>query len=259
MTCIRANRLACGYGGSEVISDVSFEAKGGEFVALLGANGSGKSTLIKTICGLLPVIKGELTIEEQSVAKMSARELALKCAMVPQEEAHRFPFTVLEVVAMGRLAASDRFFESAEDRDQARNALAQMDCGELADKRITELSGGERQRVLTARALTQSCPILLLDEPSAHLDFRHQLALVSTLKRLAAGGILVIAALHDVNLAALAASRVIALQAGRVVADLPFANFIGSDVPERIYEAQFERIETDAGVRLIPHLSSPAG
>lgn len=194
-----------------MLRDVDFRAGPGECIALTGPNGSGKSTLLKTLTKTLAPLAGDLELDGHPIASLSYRECARRLAYVPQEEAIAFPFLAREVVAMGRLALDDRLFETPADHEAVRAALDQVDVGHLAERPITELSGGERQRVLIARALAQEAPILLMDEPAAHLDVAHQVALAELITHLAAEGRTVVMAIHDLNFALEHASRVLVL------------------------------------------------
>lgn len=250
---LSARGLACGYHGRPVLSDVGFDLRPGEVVALLGQNGSGKTTLLKTLCGVLSPLSGTLTTNGKELSHLGARELAQNIAYVPQEERSDFAFSVREVVTMGRLPLSATFFDSDEDRQKATEAMRTADCLHLADRSIQEISAGERQRVLLARALAQEAKTILLDEPTAHLDLGHQLEVSTLLKSLAKGGYALLLAVHDLQLAARTASRGIALYQGKVLLDAPIGEVLNSPKIDEAYGVRFRRIEDpDCGAVLVP-------
>lgn len=251
---LSAEDLSCGYHGKPVLSAIEFEARPGEIVALLGQNGSGKTTLLKTLSGSISPLGGSLKIEGIEIEKLGAKELAQKIAYVPQEERSEFSFTVREVVTMGRLPLSATFFDSEEDSRKATEAMTAADCLHLAERSAMEISAGERQRVLLARALAQNAKTILLDEPTAHLDLRHQLEASALLKRLSAEGYALILAVHDLQLAARTASRAIVLFEGNALLDGPIEEVLQSDQIERAYGVRFRRIDDpDCGSVLVPY------
>jgi iron complex transport system ATP-binding protein len=208
---ILASGLALGYPGHRVLTGIELTVRLGEVVALLGPNGSGKSTLLKAIAGAVRPEAGQLTVQGQEPARMDARSRARIVAYVPQKESPALDFTVRETVLMGRIAYSEGLVESGEDHRVAEDAMRAADCLQLAARRFRELSGGEAQRVLIARALAQEAPVLLLDEPTAHLDLSHQAGAAALVRHLAAAGKAVLVAVHDLNWAAMAADRAVVL------------------------------------------------
>lgn len=203
----------------------------GEMVAVLGPNGSGKTTLLKLILGLLRPEAGEIRVDGRPPGEIGRRALARTIAMVPQEVALPFNLTAAEVVLLGRTAYLRRFRGPApEDREMVRSAMAATGVLSLAGRPYHELSGGERQRVIVAMALAQEPRLLLLDEPTRHLDLSHQLRILSLIRRLnREQGITVISAMHDVNLCAIYFDRLILLSSGQIVADGP---------PEKVIQPQ---------------------
>lgn len=218
---LMVDRITCGYGSRPVLSDFTLGVERGEFVAVVGPNGSGKSTLLRAISHSLRPGGGAITLGGQDIYRMRARELARHIAVVEQETAVEFEFTVAEVVAMGRLPhLAPLHSESLWDREVVCQAMALTDTLHLADRLVTGLSGGERQRVMVARALAQEPRLLLLDEPTAHLDIAHQVELLDLTRRLNRDqSLTVIAVLHDLNLAAQYATRLVMFKEGRVFAD----------------------------------------
>ena len=248
---LECRELTCGYHGKTVLSGVSFTAQAGESIALLGANGSGKSTLLKTINRLIPALSGQVLAGGRAVSALKVAELAREIASVPQDEQTRFEFSVREIVTMGRLSFGSGIFDTPEDVIAAEKAMQVAGCEELAERPITELSGGERQRVLIARAIAQDAPILLMDEPTAHLDPPHQIALANIARNLAAGGRIVISAVHDLNLAPVLATRALLIANGRIVLDDTVEAVLTSPLLDEAYGSRFERVRADSGRLLI--------
>lgn len=250
---IRAEGLAVGYRGKALISDIDIELRAGEALILLGPNGAGKSTLIKTLIGALPAVNGSVELDGQPLSGWEARRLAQVLAYVPQQEVAYYPFSVRECVLMGRLPYASGMFESKEDFDAAERAMVLANCISLADRAVTELSGGEQQRVLLARALAQEPQLLVLDEPSSHLDIAHAYELLETLRQLAESGTAIIAAVHDLNWAARFKSHCLLLGEGQVLASGETRQILKSPQISRCYGRQIEAIEVGNGaLALIP-------
>ncbi len=210
---VQVSRLSFSYPRWPVLNDVTFEAKGGEFLSVLGPNGCGKSTLLRLIARILLPEVGTIVLGDRSLAGYERNDLARIIGYVPQEMNLLFPFTVMEMVLMGRTPYAGRWgFENEEDIVQAKTAMDQTDITHLAGKPMTAISGGERQRVLIARALAQRPKILLLDEPNAHLDLSHQIEIFRILQRQQRDqGITVVSVSHDLNLAAAFSTSVMLL------------------------------------------------
>ncbi|HEY0867286.1 MAG TPA: ABC transporter ATP-binding protein [Fimbriimonas sp.] len=242
---LECRSLSCGYHGHPVLEKIDLAVSPGESVALLGPNGSGKSTLLRTVGKLIPPLEGSALLGGDDVRGLSHEEVARRVAHVPQEEATDFPFLVREIVGMGRIPHAKGLMDSPEDMRKTEEAMATADCADLAERPITELSGGERQRVLIARALAQESPFMLLDEPTSHLDVRHQLEVASLIRRLTGVGRTVLAAVHDLNLASFFADRGVLLQNGTVALDAPMREVLESDRLDRAYGVRFVR-QTDA-------------
>jgi iron complex transport system ATP-binding protein len=218
----RLEGVVAGYGESSrsraVLRGADLKIGAGEHVALLGANGSGKSTLLRVLSGVLPPAEGRVELFGRPIASWDRADLARSLTVLPQGVELPHGFRVSEVVALGRIPhARSWFATSTEDESAVARALADAGVTELTDRPVDELSGGERQRVLVALALAQEPRLLLLDEPTAHLDVAHQVALVQLLERLRAPrGLTVLAVLHDLNLAMRFADRAVILHEGRV-------------------------------------------
>ena len=207
----------------EVLRGVTATISPGEMVALLGPNGSGKTTLLRLAVGTMAPSSGFVRLDSRPVGEWTRREVAQRVAILPQLPSLPDGFRVEELVEMGRAPhARSRFGAGPEDEAAVERALVDADAIDLVGRRIDELSGGERQRVLVAMALAQEPRLLLLDEPTQHLDLAHQVALLAALDRLRrARGLAVVAVLHDPALTALSVPRVILLNEGRLVADGP--------------------------------------
>ena len=215
---LSCDRVRFAYGSSEVLTDVSFSITEGEIFGLLGPNGSGKSTLVRLMSGVLVPHTGQVTFAGRDLRSYRREELARQIAVVPQETSIELPFSVLEVVLMGRSPYLGRFgFEQAPDLAIAHRAMEQTGVSALATREIHELSGGERQRVILAKALAQEPRLLLLDEPTAFLDIKHQMEVYDLIKHLSRQhGLTVITIQHDLNLAALYCDRLALLKTGGV-------------------------------------------
>jgi iron complex transport system ATP-binding protein len=217
---IRFTAVTARYGDIAAVRDVSFSIRGGELVGLIGPNGSGKSTLIRLMSSVLQPWQGRVEILGKPLPRYRQRELGQALAVVPQETTLSSPFSVMEVVLFGRTPHLGSFgFEGERDLAATRRAMERTNVGALASRTITELSGGERQRVILARALAQEPKILILDEPSAFLDIRHQVETYDLLRELQREGMTIVTVLHDLNLAALYCERLILLDRGHVARD----------------------------------------
>ncbi|WP_066638484.1 heme ABC transporter ATP-binding protein [Desulfolucanica intricata] len=217
---IKVDNLGCSYGAQKVLSDVTFGIKRGSFVGIIGPNGSGKSTLLKHLSAALKPVTGQVLLNGKDICLLKSRDVAIKMAVVPQDTIISFGFSALEVVLMGRHPHLRRFQnEGNRDMEIARQAMEVTGTRHLQARNIMELSGGERQRVIVARALTQEPEILILDEPTAHLDIHHQLDVLEVVNQLnKEKGVTVIAVLHDLNLAAQFCDRLILLRKGNIFA-----------------------------------------
>jgi iron complex transport system ATP-binding protein len=210
----------CFYESVKILENVRFSVKTGTFLGILGPNGSGKTTLLKSISRVLKPRKGAILIDNTNVYKMKNADVAKQMAVVPQDSSIAFSFTSLQVVLMGRAPHLSRF-QSESDKDLliAKQAMEYTGTWNLANRLVTELSGGERQRVIIARALTQQPKVLLLDEPTSHLDISNQLEIMDLLKQLCIEKkLLIVGVFHDFNLAARYCDSIILLKDGKIVA-----------------------------------------
>jgi iron complex transport system ATP-binding protein len=221
LPALRFDGVTLGYGGAPVLRSVSLALGEGEIVGVIGPNGSGKTTLVRGATRVIEPLAGAVTLLGRPLGLYDRRELARNLAVIPQEGTPIFPFTVLETVLMGRAPWLHPFaFEGEEDLRAAREALVAVGAADLALRDLAELSGGERQRVVVARALAQGTRVLLADEPTAHLDLRHAVAIFGLLRALRTErGLSVFVVTHDVNLAALFCDRLLLLGGGGVAAE----------------------------------------
>ena len=238
--------LTVAYGSRVALRDVSLALAEGQLLGLVGPNGSGKTTLIRAVSGVVAPQGGGIRLDGADAAGLSAREMALRVAVVPQNPHLPPAFTSLELVLMGRTPHLRLLQGEGEpDLEAARRAMLATETWELADRPIGELSGGERQRVLVARALAQETSLLLLDEPTAHLDIGHQAATLGLMARLCrSDGKTILAAVHDLTLAGQFCHRLVMLHQGRVVSE-------GS--PEEVLTSERLQQVYGASVHVLPH------
>ena len=216
---LAAENLGFGYRDRRIGSEVTLELAAGEVLCLLGPNGSGKTTLFKTLLGLLPAQGGRVLIDGRDARMLSRDAIARQVSYVPQAHAAFFPYTVRETVLMGRTAHLGLFAApAARDHAAALDAIRRMGIAHLADAVYTQISGGERQLALIARALAQDARMVIMDEPTANLDFGNQVRVLERIRLLADEGIGVLLSTHDPDHAFLCADRVAMLYQGRLMA-----------------------------------------
>jgi len=210
--------IECWYGARRVLHHVAFDARKGEMLGIIGPNGSGKTTLLRVVSGVLKPSRGRVMIDGHDVSALDRRTLARRVAVVSQDVVVDFSFDVREVVLMGRNPHLGRLgWESRHDQEVAQRAMELADVAHLADRPITEISGGERQRVFIALALAQEPSLLLLDEPTSHLDIDHQVGILDLIRDLnRRQGVTVLLVSHDLNLASEYCERLILLDQGRI-------------------------------------------
>ena len=243
-----AQEIGFCYGGRRVLDRVSLSLMPGEVLALLGRNGAGKSTLLRILLGLLRPAQGRVELHGRPLGARSRRELASRLAYVPQVHATPFPYTVRDIVLMGRVAANGFLgAPRAADIDAAEALLARFGVAHLAARRYTEISGGERQLALLARALIQQATILILDEPMAGLDFGRQLELLQHLRGLAADGHAVLMTTHHPEHLQWAATRVAVLMDGRIEAHGPPQAIVTAPLIRRLYGVEVIAARADSG------------
>lgn len=247
---IQAQNISVRIHSKNLLEDVSMEIRSGEILAIVGQNGAGKSTLRKVLCGDLQPTRGAVSMNEKPLADLSLPERAKIRAVLPQDSSLNFPFTVLEVVLMGR-APHVEGAENEKDYAIAREALREVDAIDLEERIYPTLSGGERQRVHLARVLAQIWEsrnneprYLLLDEPTSNLDLTHQHQTLKTAQKFARAGVAVLIIVHDLNLAAQYADRILILKSGRVAA---------YGAPDEVFTPETIRETFDVSVSVIKH------
>lgn len=210
--------LCVNYGTYPVLSKVSLQVSAGEILAVIGPNGAGKTTLLRAISGVHPKADGQITVDGQDISHLPPDRRAKLLAVVSQARQLPIDFTVYETVLIGRTAYLNWFGSTQEsDHSAVRKALVATQLDELSNRLVGDLSGGEQQRVLLARALAQNAPLLLLDEPTTHLDLEHQTTLLNLVRRMAAEKPLaILMVMHDLNLTGLYADRVALLVDGKI-------------------------------------------
>ncbi len=238
--------LSTGYANKPILHGVNLEIPQGSVTALIGPNGSGKTTLIRTLSGILPPTSGQVLYRGEDLTKMSVQQRSKMVAVVPQFRTLPPAFSVYEVVALGRTPYLNWFgITSGADHQIVKDAIAQSGLADLADRSIAELSGGEQQRVLLARALAQQTPLLLMDEPTAHLDLQYQVSFLENAHRLAhpspveeEAGFekrVVLVAIHDLNLLTRYADQVALMVQGRIQALGTPAEVLQPEILSRAY------------------------
>jgi iron complex transport system ATP-binding protein len=247
---LEARALGYGYPGRPVGRGLDLSLDAGEVLCVLGPNGGGKTTLFRTLLGLLPAQAGAVLLDGQTLEAMPRGDIARRVGYVPQGHAAQFAFTVREAVLMGRTAHISLFAApGAADREAADRAISALGIDGLSGRMVTELSGGERQLAMIARALAQGARALVLDEPTASLDFGNQVRVLRHIARLAAEGYAVVFSTHDPGQAFLAASRVLLLAQGGVLRQGAPDEVITGENLRAVYGVEV-RVETVAGLRV---------
>lgn len=246
----RVRGLECRLGGRTVLAGVDLDIVGGEVLALVGPNGAGKSTLLGALAGDRHPVAGTVSLAGRPLAEWPQRDLARQRAVLLQANQVSFPFTVAEVVEMGR-SPWQGLPEADEDDAAIAEAVRQTDTADLLGRRFTALSGGEKARVSLARVLAQRTPVVLLDEPTAALDLRHQEDVMAISRALAAAGRTVVTVLHDLSLAAAWADRIAMLSLGRLVAVGAPAEVLTADRIAEVYGVDVHVLTDTPDGRLI--------
>lgn len=240
--------LAFGYDGRPVGTGVSLDLRPGEVVALLGPNGGGKTTLLKTLIGLLPRIGGSVRLDGTDIAALDLRTRARRLGYVPQNHVGTFAFTVADMVLMGRTAHMGLFGgPGGADHAAAAEALDRLGIAHLSERPYTMISGGERQLVMIARALAQDPRVVVLDEPTASLDFGNQGKVMREIRALAARGLAVLFTTHDPNQARRVADRAVLIRDGRMLTFGTVAAVLTAERLQALYGAPVVEVRDDAG------------
>lgn len=254
---IAAANLTVTRADKRLLSNASFAAEGGEFIAIVGPNGAGKSTLLRALAGIEKAASGDCLIEGAPVASLPHRERARRLAFLPQLREVYWGVTAEAIVALGRYAYGAPHRLDAADRAAVERAIDAADIGDLRARIVTTLSGGEQARVHLARALAAETPVLIADEPTAALDPKHQLAVMEILAARKAQGGLVLAALHDLDLAARFCTRVVVLSNGRIVADGAPEEVLSEEILEPVFDVRTRRLADASGASALVFSSAP--
>jgi iron complex transport system ATP-binding protein len=244
---LRIENLSVSYGSRLALDRITLEIAPGMVLGLIGPNGAGKSTLIRAASGVLPIQHGRVLVDDQDLAHLSHTQRARLVAVVPQARNLPGSFSAWETVLLGRTPHLNFLGQlSPQDEERARQAMERTDCLDLADRPVGELSGGEQQRVLFARALAQATPVLLLDEPTAHLDLQYQVSLLELARDLARrDGLAILIAVHDLNLVARYTDRAALLVKGQLQACGPSREVLDPALLSRAYRVPLRTIHTD--------------
>lgn len=238
---IKVDNLCFSYGERQILKSISFGAEYGEFLSVLGPNGVGKSTLFRCMLKLLTPSKGTTQIDGVSIEGMSPEELAKKIAYIPQSHSPVFNFTVADMVLMGTTAQTGRFSSPGRKEEKmAEDAMERLGITHLKDRGYGNISGGERQLVLIARAIAQQAKVLVMDEPSANLDFGNKIRVMKTVKKLTRDGYTVIQSTHDPDQAFLYSDKILALHDGQVLAWGTPKEIMNSSLISKLYGVDVE-------------------
>ena len=252
MVKIEIQNLEFSYNGFPVLKNINENIDKGEFVGVVGPNGSGKSTLLRCLDRILKPNHGQIFLNGKNVRKLNRNALARQISYVPQKESNTFPSTVFDTVLMGRKPHIS-WMPVKKDLEITSNVIKMLDLTDIAFKDINQLSGGQRQRVFIARALAQQPEVLLLDEPTANLDLRHQMEVMNILKSLTNKDITIIIAIHDLNMALQYCNKLIMLKDGEIFAK-GGKDIITTDTIEKLYDIKVKIINEDGRIFIIPEL-----
>jgi iron complex transport system ATP-binding protein len=253
---LRIDRISCSYDSTEVLKRVTFNVPSGTVFGVVGPNGSGKTTLIRCISRVLEPLGGVVWLDTDMLSAMSFRDVASRVGVVPQTTRPGFAFTAYEIVAMGRTPYIGRLqMESEEDLAVIKGAMLSTDCWQLRSRMFSELSGGEQQRVVIARALAQEPRVLLLDEPTSHLDLGYQMQIMDMIERLAGErNLIVVAIFHDLNMAVRYCENVVLLDKGKVEEVGGTLEVLTNENIEKVYgvKVAIERSPSTGLVMIVP-------
>ena len=252
---ISAENITCTYPGLKrsIIDRMSFTINKGDFAALIGPNGAGKTTVFRVLSGYLRATSGKIRIKDKDIMELSHAERAENMAVVPQNVFSPLSYTVRQIVEMGRVSRLSKFSApSRKDKEAISNAIEVMDVDSYSETPFNNLSGGEKQRVMLAMALAQEPEILLLDEPTSHLDIGHSTQLMKILSELNRERRLTILLIsHDINIAARYASRIILMKSGRIIRDGGVRSVLEPSLIESAYDCKVKILDDGDGGRFI--------
>ena len=249
---IHAENVELSFGGTQILNQIGIDVRSREFVGVIGPNGSGKSTFLKCIYRVLKPDGGDILLDDAPISAFSVRETAKRLAVLSQHNYYNFEFTVRDIVLMGR-SPHKRMMErdTKADFDIVEDSLRRVGMLGFIDRIFSTLSGSEQQRIILARALAQQTECLILDEPTNHLDIKYQLQILDVVKKL---GVTVLAAFHDLNIAAMYCDRIFAVDGGRVVASGTPREVLTPALIRRLYEVDADvRSEPDGQINIVYH------
>lgn len=250
---IRVENLCFSYGNRPILKNITLDIPQGKFTVILGRNGSGKSTLLRLLAGLSEPDSGKITVLGKDIRKLSLRERAKLIGFLPQQHRPVFPFSVEDMILTGR-AGYIALMPKKEDKDKASEASERVGIAHLKNRAFTELSGGEQQLVMIARVLAQNPKIILLDEPTAHLDLCYQTRLLNLIRSLVNQGLSIIAVLHDPNTAFLYGDEFIFLKKGEIQRSEDSHKPWDTQFLKHIYDTEFQSVAYDDKKLLIPRM-----
>ncbi len=251
---LRVSDMAFGYtSGRNNLEDISFDVRPGEFVALLGQNGCGKTTMMRCINKVLRINRGDIVVDESSIRSMTMEEIARLCTTVPADVSLDFSLTVRDFVSLGRTPfLKSVWWEDDEDERIIDQALEDFGIVEYSGRRLQELSSGERARVLLAKGVVQTPKLMLVDEPSAHLDIKYKVQVMELLKMLSGKGMAILMANHDINLLTRFCDRILLLHEGHIIADGAPRDVITADNIRKVFGIEVDMVEAKGVPYVLP-------
>ncbi|MDR0523231.1 MAG: ABC transporter ATP-binding protein [Candidatus Methanoplasma sp.] len=250
---LSVSEMRFGYSGEDTLKSIGFAVGPGEFVALMGPNGSGKTTMMRCINRVLKVRGGSIEIGGDDVLSLSLEDLAKVCATVPADASLDFVLTVRDFVSLGRSPyVTNIWWDSREDEEMVDRALRDFGIAGYAGRRLSEVSSGERARVLLAKGVVQTPKVMLVDEPSAHLDIKYKIQVMEILKKLSRKGLSIVIASHDINLLTRFCDRVMLLSRGRIVGYGPPAEVVTEESIREVFDIEVKTVMSDGVVYVLP-------
>ncbi|AGI47460.1 ABC-type cobalamin/Fe3+-siderophores transport systems, ATPase component [Thermoplasmatales archaeon BRNA1] len=245
--------MVFGYAKKNNLEDITFDISPGEFVAVMGQNGSGKTTLMRCINKILKIRSGEILVDDNSVKTMTMEEIARLCTTVPADTSLDFSLTVRDFVSLGRSPfLKSVWWEDAEDERIIDQALWDFGITQYAGRRLHELSSGERARVLLAKGVVQTPKLMLVDEPSAHLDIKYKVQVMELLRMLADKGMAILMANHDINLLTRFCDRILLLHEGHIIGDGTPREVINEENIRKVFGIEVDMVEAQGVPYVLP-------
>lgn len=245
--------VSFGYTKDMTLKDVSFEIAPGEFVALMGPNGSGKTTMMRCINKILKVNSGTIEIDGQDISGLTMAEMARVCTTVPADTAVDFSLSVRDYVALGRSPyIKTIWWEDESDEILIEDAMRDLGVAQYADRRLQELSSGERARVLLAKGIVQTPKVILVDEPSAHLDIKYKVQIMEILQNLSRKGLTVLIASHDINLLTRFCDRILLISEGSIVSYGTAKEVVTEESVEKVFGIKVKIVEVEGTIYVLP-------